>query len=122
MDHGRRAAIVAIALACGCFVASPVVRFGGGKSPEQAQHQVLGELIPPQLAMEPRWTGDVRTLKIRVWADDDHRAQNVHWQRVFGEQLDYANAVLAASFGIRLEAEYRSWSHHAPGGSLCRPR
>jgi hypothetical protein len=65
------------------------------------------------------WTGPVTTAKIRVWADDDYRAQHVHWQQAFAEQLDYANAVLAAQFGVRLEPDYREWPRHAVGVALA---
>jgi biopolymer transport protein ExbD len=74
--------------------------------------------MPAQLESDGAWPGEVRVAKIRVWADDDYRAQNVRWQRGFAEQLDYANAVLAPLAGVRLVAEYRSWPRHAPGSTL----
>jgi hypothetical protein len=107
---------VAMLLAlCSCM--SPVMHFGSGKSAHEAQHDVLTEFLPPQLAMEPHWTGDVRTAKIRVYADDDYRAQNMRWQQTFGEQLDYANAVLEPVLGLHLVAEYREWDFRAIAGS-----
>lgn len=112
------AKLVVLALVSGCFV-SPVMHFGGGKSPEEAQHQRLGELMPPQLSAEPQWVGDVRTVTVRVWADDDFRAQNVHWQRTVQEELDYANAVLGPMLGLKLDADYRSWPRHAPASTLA---
>ncbi|MGE5181127.1 MAG: biopolymer transporter ExbD [Acidobacteriota bacterium] len=108
---------LALVLLCGCFV-SPVVPFGAGKSPTEAQHARATELTPPLLATEPRFEGTLRTAKIRVWADDEYRAQNVHWQRTFGEQLAYANSVLEGSFGVHLDAEYREWPRHAPAATL----
>ena len=97
---------------------SPVMQFGGGKSRIQAQHHTLERLRPGRLSMEPRWSGAVTDAKIRVYADDEYRAQNRKWRAVFEERLDYANAVLAAEVGVRLVAEYHEWDHHAPGARL----
>ncbi len=106
-----------VLLVCSCF--SPVIHFGEGKSAKESQHDRLRELTPPVLSQDRRWTADVRVAKIRVWADDDYRTQNLTWQRVFGEQLEYANAVLAPMFGVRFEAEYQAWDRHAPGSTLA---
>src|SRR5205085_2618278 len=114
-------AMLIAGVASGCFVMSPVKRFGGGKSAEQSQREGLSKLMPAQIGTETPWKGTVAEAKIRVWADDEYRAQNVHWQQRFGEQLEYANEVLAAMFGVRLVPEYRAWDHRAlPGSTLDR--
>ena len=105
-------------LLCGCFFQSPVVHFGSGKSHEEAEQAGLTSLMPAQLATEPRYAGEARTMKIRVWADDDFRAQNIHWEKTFGDVLADANEVLGGVFGLRLEADYRTWNHHEPGNTL----
>jgi tetratricopeptide (TPR) repeat protein len=102
---------------CGCLI-SPVIPIGGGKSATQAQREGLSKLFPAQLGTQHKWTGEVRVAKLRVWADEGYRGQNVRWQHGFDEQLDYANHVLTPLLGVRLEAEYRSWEHHAPGAAL----
>lgn len=107
----------AAALVAGCM--SPVMHFGAGKSAHEAQHDTLAEFLPPQLDMQPRWTGAPRTAKIRVWADDEFRAQNMRWQQTFGEELEYANAVLEPVLGVHLLAEYHEWDYHAPGATLA---
>jgi tetratricopeptide (TPR) repeat protein len=114
----RAVLVLGLGLATGCLV-TPVIHFGGGKSPKQAQQQQRDELVPAALVPQGTWTGSVRVAKVRVWADDDYRAQNVGWQRVFGEQLDDANQLLIPMLGLQLTAEYRSWSHHAPGATLA---
>jgi len=111
-------AALAAMLAGGCFIATPPMRFGG-KSSQEAQRQTLGNETPPALVSNATWSSEVSTQRIRVYADDDFRAQNVHWQHTFDDELAYANEVLAPLLGIRLVAEYRSWQHHAPGGSLA---
>ena len=103
----------------GCFVASPVVRFGSGKSAKEAQHDQAAELTPPVLIADGEWHGEVRTERVRVWADDDYRAQNVQWQRTFDDQLAYANEVLAPLLGLKLVPEYHEWQHHAPAHTLA---
>jgi biopolymer transport protein ExbD len=108
-----------VLLAAGCFVQSPVMTFGGGKSAKEAQVDRANQLTPPVLvALDEGWAGEVSVAKIRVWADDDFRAQNVRWRDAFAEQLAYANEVLAPLLGVRLEAEYRDWSYHVVGARL----
>lgn len=111
-------AVVAVVLASGCLI-SPVIPIGGGKPSKQIQHEGLDKLFPVQLTAPTQWKGEVRAAKLRVWADDAYRAQNVRWQHGFDEQLDYANQVLIPMLGVRLEADYRSWERHAPDGTLA---
>jgi hypothetical protein len=101
----------------GCFV-SPVMRFGGGKSRTEAQHDVLSDLLPARLSMERVYRGTIATATIRVYADDQYRAQNLDWRRTFEGTLDYANAVLGPQLGVKLVADYREWKHHAPSATL----
>ena len=108
--------ILGIVFAAGCI--SPVMTFGSGKTAKEAQHDTLNEFVPTQLAIEGPWRGPVMDARIRVYADDDFRAQNRNWRQVFGEELEYANAVLGANFGLHLVADYREWNHHAPGAAM----
>jgi tetratricopeptide (TPR) repeat protein len=114
----RSVGVVMVAMALGGCLISPVIPIGGGKSATQAQREGLAKLYPAQLSTQKKWTGPVRVARLRVWADEEYRAQNVRWQHGFDEQLDYANHVLTPLLGVRLEAEYRSWERHAPGASL----
>jgi predicted Zn-dependent protease len=101
----------------GCM--SPVMRFGGGKSPHEAQQEEYGRVTPTSFAGHHEWAGEVSTARIRVWADDAYRAQNLHWQQTIQDRVEAANEVLAATFGVRLVADYRVWQRHAPGASLA---
>src|SRR5258706_1083848 len=111
-SRGLQLAATAI-LVCGCFV-SPVMHFGEGKSAKESQHEQMAKETPHELEAPAEATASLRVEKIRVWADDDYRAQNMHWQHTFDDQLAYANEVLGPMLGIRLEAEYRSWDHRDP--------
>jgi tetratricopeptide (TPR) repeat protein len=115
-------AMVGGVMMAGCVSAcliSPVIPIGSGKSAKQSQHESLGKLYPAQLAALHKQPGALRTAKIRVWADDEYRAQNLRWQHGFDEQLDYVNQVLIPMLGVKVEPEYREWDHHAtPGGAL----
>jgi len=104
------------AMVFGCM--SPVMRFGGGKSVHEVQHEEYGRVTPTSFAGHHEWAGEVSTARIRVWADDAYRAQNLHWQQTIEDQLEATNEVLAATFGVRLVADYRVWQRHAPGASL----
>src|ERR1041384_4652853 len=100
--------VVGAALLSGCLI-SPVIPIGSGKSSNEVQRENLAKLFPAQLTATGAWKGEVRVAKIRVWADDEYRAQNVRWQHGFDDLLDYANQVLAPMLGVRLEPEYRQW-------------
>ena len=113
----RVAVSLAVLFASGCFV-SPVIPFGGGVSSEKAQRVGIEQQVPALLTAGQTWKGPTRVARVRVWADDEYRAQNVRWQRGFEEQLVYVNAVLAEMLGIRLEAEYHAWQRHAPEAPL----
>ena len=78
-----------LGLASSCI--SPVMTFGGGKSTQEAQHDTLTKVTPPALVVKAEWAGTVTVARMRVWADDEYRAQNVHWQQSFQDELDYAN-------------------------------
>ena len=110
-------AVGAMVVMCGCLI-SPVMHFGEGKSAHQVQQEEYGRVTPTSFAGHREWGGEVSTAKIRVWADDAFRAQNLHWQQTLQDELDAANEVLAATFGVRLVADYRVWQRHAPGASL----
>ncbi len=109
--------VVAAVMAGGCFY-TPVMHFGGGKTHEEAEHDQYAKATPPVLITNEHWAGDVSSEKIRVYADDDYRAQNVGWQHTFEDELAYANEVLAPMLGIKLVAEYREWPRHAPDATI----
>jgi hypothetical protein len=117
MMNGVVRGCVVVCLWAGCL--SPVMTFGGGKSAKEAQHETMGELAPVQLEIGAKWPGEIATRKIRVWADEQYRAQNVRWQRSFEEPLELANLVLTSVFGLRLVPEYRAWARHSPDSTLA---
>ncbi len=110
--------VVVVLMLGGCFV-TPVHRFGGGKSRQQVVYEAAEKITPTRVRAVGAWPGEVQTKKVRVWADDEYRAQHVRWQEGFQEILDDANDILAAQFGVRLTAEYVSWSYRpSPGQPL----
>jgi hypothetical protein len=109
--------LIVVLMLVGCM--SPVMRFGEGKTAKEAQHDTLSDLVPTPLATEGRWKGQIMDAKIRVYADDQYRAQNLNWRQTFAGRLQYANAVLGPSFGVRLVPEYREWDRHAPAATLA---
>jgi biopolymer transport protein ExbD len=107
---------VALCSIAGCL--SPVMTFGAGKTAKQSQRDIMTDMTPARLVTGETWAGDVATRKIRVWADNQYRAQNVRWQETFDGTLELANLVLTPLFGLRLVADYRVWDRHVPGSRL----
>lgn len=108
--------ILVCVLVGGCI--SPVVHFGEGKTAKQAQHDTMNELGPARLATGEKWGGEVTTRKVRVWADNQYRAQNRHWQDSFEEPLELANVVITPILGIKLVAEYQEWERYEASATL----
>jgi biopolymer transport protein ExbD len=117
--NGIRAVMVMLWVGSGCLLQSPVMRFGSGKSAKENQRTEMRRWTPPQLVADGTWTGATTAVQVRVWADDEYRAQHLHWKDAFAAQLDYANEVLGPLLGIQLQPQYREWSYRAePGASL----
>ena len=110
------AILLATVVVAGCI--SPVMKFGKGKTPRQSQHDIMSDLGPARLQTDASYTGKLETRRIRVWADDAYRTQNVRWQQSFEGPLELTNLVLTSAFGIKLVAEYRAWDRHVPGSRL----
>jgi biopolymer transport protein ExbD len=103
-----------------CLAMTPPIRFGSGvKTTEEAQHADLGRLMPTAIDLDAKYPGEVRTVKAHVWADDDYRAQNIHWKDTFQRDLDDFNLAASALFGIRLEPTYYTWDRHRPDAALA---
>lgn len=113
-----RASFLALVGVSAAACMSPVMRFGGGKSAREAQGHTMAANTPGAISTEGDEARDAPTAKVRVYADDAYRAQNLHWREVFDDELEAANAVLAPVFGVKLVAHYREWEHHAPANQL----
>lgn len=107
---------VLLVLLGGCFI-TPVRTFGAGKSRQQVVHEQAAQLTPTRIKATGSWTGPVANKKLRVWADDEHRAQHLRWQQEFQAILDDANDIFGPQFGITFTAELVSWSYRAPAGA-----
>ncbi len=108
--------LVVCVVAAGCM--SPVMKFGAGKSAKEAQRDTMSEFGPSRLVTGETWKGQVTTRTIRVWADDQYRAQNRQWQKSFEEPLELANLVITPMFGVRFVADYQAWERNVPGARL----
>jgi hypothetical protein len=102
------AMVAVIALGSGCAGTQPGVGAPGS----------AGQLFPMLLTARHAWTGETRAATLRVWADQEYRAQNPRWQEELDDHVAYANRVLIPMLGVGLVAEYRAWDHRAQGGEL----
>jgi biopolymer transport protein ExbD len=100
----------------GCV--SPVMHFGAGKTAKEAQHDTMAEFGPARLGTDEHWKGEIATKKVRVWADNQYRTQNIHWQETFEESLDLTNSIISELLGVRLVPDYAVWDRDVPGATL----
>lgn len=60
-----------------------------------------------------------RTLRVRVYADAEHRAQVLHWERGFESWLQRASAAVREPLGVTFTLESaRAWDRRGSEGSL----
>ena len=79
----------------------------------------MKQLTPAPLGVDRPEKGEPRIARVRVLADEDFRAQHVHWKREVQEQLDDANQLLAPALGIELEAiAVEPWASRSASRSL----
>jgi hypothetical protein len=115
LSGGRVAAMMAAVIALGAGCAGSPSSAGARSEPQWSARQPF----PMLLTARPAWTGDIRAAKLRVWADQDYRAQNPRWQADLDDDLAYANRVLIPMLGVGLAAEYREWDHRVQGDDLA---
>jgi predicted Zn-dependent protease len=76
-------------------------------------------LLPAPLTATRDFKGTPRALRVRVYADHEHRAQSRRWSAHFQEQVELANEILIPEFGIQLEVvEFKQWTRQAPAQRL----
>jgi predicted Zn-dependent protease len=102
---------LALAVAAGC-----------GGNVINIQRKILHDEMPAVIEMTDagkRWKGEPRIAKVRIYADEEYRAQNMRWKHGFTDQIDYANQLLEPAFGVRLEPEFKDWDRRAGEASLA---
>lgn len=102
-----------IALGSGC--AGSQAGAGAKSEPQQSARQPFPMLLTARRA----WTGETRAAKLRVWADQEYRAQNPRWREDIDDDVAYTNRVLIPLLGVGLAAEYREWDHRVQGDDLA---
>jgi tetratricopeptide (TPR) repeat protein len=105
--------------AVAALVCAGLTSWGCGNSHIKSQRRDLSRVTPVELAAPTKYEGDVRTARVRVWADSDHRGQSARWRRRIADEIDYANQLLVPMLGLRLEiTEIGPWDRHEPGAPL----
>jgi metallopeptidase family M12-like protein len=113
----RRALLSVMArarLACwAAALAGPLVLAACVPTREHVQRTYARALTPaPVRAAATAPQPVTRVLTLRALADADYRGHALDWRERITAQVERANAVLAADFGVRLEIEsIREWDH-----------
>jgi tetratricopeptide (TPR) repeat protein len=90
-----------------------------GPSRKVVQRHNLALITPVPLESTNPWKGEPRELKVRVYLDEDFRAQTMHWKQQIEEQFDDANQFLVPALGIRLEiVSYEMWEQRSASMSM----
>jgi len=81
------------------------------RTPAQVQRDYAQTLLPAAAPEGPsRPEGQIKLLRVRVYADRDYQAQTPRWESHIEDQLDRANRVLEAQLSVRLQVEsIRVW-------------
>lgn len=105
---GRLGSVLLIVLgllSARCATADPSLEGPGGRASQAAA---------PSAAALPK-----RVLRVRVYADADHRARVLHWERAFAAWLQRASEAVREPLGVAFELESaRAWDHRSTHGPL----
>ena len=93
---------------------------GWWRSPKDVQRDYARSLRPAEVAPEAPAPGTpIRSLHVRAYVDREYRAQTLRWSQRIEQQVERANRVLEAQFGVRLEVvEVREWEWADRTGEL----
>ncbi|RKH10721.1 hypothetical protein D7X74_26935 [Corallococcus sp. CA047B] len=101
----RRCLIVVLGLVC--------VRCASTERPREASRPRAAEAVSQSPAL-PR-----RVLRVRVYADADHRAQVLHWERAFAAGLQRASEAVREPLRVTFALESaRAWDRRGSEGPL----
>lgn len=110
-----RALLAVVVLLAGCITNA----FSNAAASKQIQKRDLRKAMPAELGVEIPVPGDARTARVRVWVDEDFRAQHLRWRSHVEEQLDEANQFLVPALGLRLEPKaIEPWNVRSADRSL----
>lgn len=105
--------ILAVVLLAGCSIPTP-----WQEQRNYAQSLKPAEVTPSAETPPPK---TLRTFRLRAWVDDEYRTQTPRWEQAIAGQIERANAILTAQFGVRLEVEsIKAW-HRAGSANLEEP-
>jgi hypothetical protein len=90
------------------------------KLPSSQEREEVQRLRPRGLDRGPAVArGDVRTIRLRIYADKDYRGLVLHWQAKTRVQIQRINAVIESVFNARFEIEsLRDWNSSHVGRPL----
>jgi tetratricopeptide (TPR) repeat protein len=86
--------------------------FDTWKSPVGRERDAAGQLAPGgiDLTPAPGRPSELRTIRLRIYADRDYRSVVLHWQAKARAQIGRVNGVVEPVFGVRFEIEsLREW-------------
>ena len=84
------------------------------KKKKKSGTQVYADDLTPAALLPTPTPGEVTTFKVRVYADDKHRAQILHWDRKVSVMLRRATAVMGPTAGIEFElVDTKQWARQA---------
>lgn len=109
--------LVAVTSLTACM--TPPITIGKNVDQKRVQRQSLAAITPAPLESSKPWKGEPRVLKVRVYVDEDFRAQTLRWKRQIEEQFDDANQFLVPALGIRLDVvSYAPWAQRSASASM----
>jgi tetratricopeptide (TPR) repeat protein len=90
-------------------------------TPAGHERDAVRHLVPGRfdLLPAPGRPGELRTIKLRIYADRDYRATVLSWQKHLRAQIGRINDVVGAVFAVRFEIEsIREWDRSHAGMPL----
>jgi hypothetical protein len=88
------------------------------KAPVTREREAAQDITPGALDLTPAVAakGDVRVLKVRIYADRDYRSVVLRWQSKARAQINRINAIVERVFNVRFEVEgLKDWDANHMG-------
>jgi hypothetical protein len=81
--------------------------FEGWKSPVRREREAAGQIAPGTFDLSPAVprAGELRIIRVRVYADSDYRGLVMRWQARLRGQIAHINAVAGPVFNVAFEIE-----------------
>ena len=115
-----RAMLVAMRRATWAWIAIAVCSTACGSRQHRAQKKLADSVVPAALSPTALGEVEVKTGRVRAYADASYRTQNRDWETKLRRQLEEVNKIFEPTIGLELElAHALAWERKASSSDMA---